>query len=87
MGSTQTPLTAMNVALTRNYSDGRLSAATELLLDIVGGEAGPGYRAVDEVHIPTRHSVTLRASRIERLLGRPIDAEVVERPNASGYER
>ena len=52
--------------------------ATELLLDIVGGEAGPILEAVDEVHVPTRHSVTLRASRIERLLGRQIDAEVVE---------
>jgi phenylalanyl-tRNA synthetase beta chain len=52
--------------------------ATALLLDIVGGEPGPITEAVDSAHIPARNTIRLRPGRIERLLGRSIDAETVE---------
>ena len=53
--------------------------ATELLLDIVGGEAGPVIDAVVSESMPVRSEVLLRYARIKRLLGIEISkAEVVE---------
>jgi phenylalanyl-tRNA synthetase beta chain len=51
--------------------------ATALLLDIVGGEAGPIHEVVNEEHVPVLKPVNLRASRIIRLLGRSIDDATV----------
>ncbi len=53
--------------------------ATELLLEIVGGEAGPVIDAEIPESMPVRAGVSLRYARIKRLLGIEIsEAEVVE---------
>jgi phenylalanyl-tRNA synthetase beta chain len=46
-----------------------MERATSLLLEIVGGEAGPIVEAVSEQHIPAVKAVTLRAARLSRVLG------------------
>ncbi|TXS96203.1 phenylalanine--tRNA ligase subunit beta [Parahaliea maris] len=56
-----------------------MERATALLLEIVGGEAGPIIEAVDEAQLPARPDVTLRAERIGKLLGFELPAAEVER--------
>jgi phenylalanyl-tRNA synthetase beta chain len=56
-----------------------MERATRLLLDIVGGEPGPLVETVSEAHLPARPDVSLRRSRIGRLLGFDIEAPEVER--------
>jgi phenylalanyl-tRNA synthetase beta chain len=53
-----------------------MERATALLLEIVGGEAGPIVEAVDS--LPELRSVGLREERIQSLLGVTISAEEVE---------
>lgn len=53
--------------------------ATQLLLDIVGGEPGPLVETVAEQHLPQSVSLALRGERIERVLGIGFDAASVER--------
>lgn len=51
--------------------------ATGLLLDIVGGKAGPVVAAGSDDHLPKRSPVSLRRSRLQRLVGEAVaDAEV-----------
>ena len=55
-----------------------MERATELLLQIVGGEAGPVIEVVDQAQLPAVLPITLRAERIEQMLGLKLDdAEVV----------
>ncbi|MNZ27303.1 Phenylalanine--tRNA ligase beta subunit [compost metagenome] len=56
-----------------------MERATGLLLDIVGGEAGPIIEAVSEAHLPKVAPVTLRAERITQMLGMEMDVAEVER--------
>jgi len=56
-----------------------MERATQLLLSIVGGRAGPVSEAVATEHLPQRAPIALRAARIERLLGLTLKAEEVER--------
>ena len=56
-----------------------MDRATALLLEIVGGAAGPITEAVAEATLPQPVPVRLRAGRIERLLGVAIPAPEVER--------
>ncbi|CAH9057292.1 Phenylalanine--tRNA ligase beta subunit [Pseudoalteromonas holothuriae] len=46
--------------------------ATALLLEIVGGQAGPVVEAVSEADLPKEKSVTLRRERLDRVIGHPI---------------
>lgn len=46
-----------------------MERATALLLEIVGGQPGPVIEVVAEAHLPLRQPITLRAARIERMLG------------------
>ena len=46
-----------------------MERASQLLLEIVGGEAGTLIEAVSQAHLPERSDVHLRAARIEKLLG------------------
>lgn len=55
-----------------------MERATQLLLDIVGGEAGPIVEAVSEQYLPQVAPVTLRAERITQMLGMELDAAQVE---------
>ncbi len=51
--------------------------ATELLLEIAGGQAGPLTVTLAETHVPERRELTLRASRISKLLGVDVAREAV----------
>ncbi len=54
-----------------------MERATQLLLDLVGGDAGAVIEVVDCSELPDRTPVKLRQSRIERLLGVNIAPEKV----------
>ncbi len=56
-----------------------MERATRLLLDIVGGEAGPVIEETAADHLPERAEVNLRAARIGKLLGFELEAAEVER--------
>lgn len=55
-----------------------IERATELLLQIVGGKAGPVTETVAEDHLPTVNQVKLRSDRITRLLGVEIDNTAID---------
>lgn len=67
-----------------------IERATALLLEIVGGEAGPVTEVVGEAHLPTRNSVKLRYDRIKRVLGTEVAPaevkEIIERLDMSVTE-
>jgi phenylalanyl-tRNA synthetase beta chain len=46
-----------------------IERATELLLEIAGGQAGPVVEACDKDHLPKPAVIKLRKQRIERILG------------------
>jgi len=56
-----------------------IERASQLLLDIVGGEAGPIQETVCREDLPVLPDVALRAARIEKVLGFSLDAKEVER--------
>ena len=66
--------------------------ATALLLDIVGGSAGPVVDVTSGAHLPVPKSITLRRARLDALVGEAVPPEVTERvlarlgfaPKASG---
>ena len=55
-----------------------MERATNLLLEIVGGEAGPVVEAVAEDKLPTRDDVILRPERLNQILAMEMPAEKVE---------
>jgi len=54
-----------------------LARATALLLKTAGGAAGPVVEVIHDAHMPTRHTILLRAGRIARVLGQVISANDV----------
>ena len=56
-----------------------IERATQLLLDIVGGQAGPVIEAADTDRLPRPARVPLRRQRLRRLLGMTVDDSEVER--------
>jgi phenylalanyl-tRNA synthetase beta chain len=54
-----------------------MERATQLLLAIVGGKAGPVIEVSAVDHLPTRAPITLREARITRVLGAHVPAEAV----------
>lgn len=63
-----------------------MERATELLLDIVGGEAGPIVEAVSEDNIPAEKTVTLRRAKLDGRIGHHIeDAKVTEILSRLGF--
>ncbi|ALU41831.1 phenylalanine--tRNA ligase subunit beta [Pseudoalteromonas rubra] len=54
-----------------------MERATALLLEIAGGQAGPVVEAVSEADLPEAKSVTLRRSRLDRVIGYHIADEKV----------
>ncbi|VAW97967.1 Phenylalanyl-tRNA synthetase beta chain [hydrothermal vent metagenome] len=57
---------------------GAIERATALLLEIVGGEAGPITEVVSKKDTPSRKSVKLRLERLSRVLGVSFEAVFVE---------
>ena len=56
-----------------------IERATELLLQIAGGNAGPTCDVIEESALPERRTVTLRSSRMAKILGATVpDADVNE---------
>lgn len=55
-----------------------LERATALLLEIAGGAAGPVVVAREPAYLPARPPVTLRRSRLDRLIGAHVDDATVE---------
>lgn len=55
-----------------------IERATQLVLDIVGGEAGPVVEAVSEADLPKVAPITLRAERITQMLGMEMAPAQVE---------
>ncbi|MCP5164853.1 MAG: phenylalanine--tRNA ligase subunit beta [Pseudomonadales bacterium] len=56
-----------------------IERASQLLLAIVGGEAGPVVEAVSTAHLPQRPDVNLRSRRIAMMLGLELPGAEVER--------
>ena len=46
-----------------------MERASQLLLEIAGGLAGPITETLSETHLPSRHPILLRESRVEKMLG------------------
>lgn len=64
-----------------------MERATALLLDIVGGEAGPITEGVAQAYLPESKSVVLRSARLNKILGVDIDpATVTEILNRLGLQ-
>ncbi|MFA7554002.1 MAG: phenylalanine--tRNA ligase subunit beta [Spongiibacteraceae bacterium] len=56
-----------------------IERATQLLLDVVGGQPGPLVEVVNQTSLPVAATIVLREARIEKLLGLRIDkAEVTD---------
>jgi phenylalanyl-tRNA synthetase beta chain len=55
-----------------------IERATSLLLEIVGGEAGPVVEKTSEAELPTCAEITLVESSIEKMLGLTIEVSEVE---------
>ena len=56
-----------------------MERATRLLVDVVGGEAGPIVEVSSSDDLPELNDVQLRAARIEKVLGFDMEAPEVER--------
>lgn len=56
-----------------------IERATALLIDIVGGEPGPLTDTVYHEHLPETHVITLRTTRIKRMLGVSPEPKEVQR--------
>lgn len=54
-----------------------MARATQLLLDIVGGEAGPVVEAKSDAHLPKPAQISLSRSKLDRILGIAIDTATV----------
>ena len=55
-----------------------LERATQLILEICGGEAGPVEEAIAADRLPARQAVRLRTARTRRLLGIALDDDAIQ---------
>ena len=56
-----------------------MERATRLLIDICGGEAGPVIDVTNQAALPKRATITLRRSKLDRLIGHHVaDAQVTD---------
>ncbi len=55
-----------------------IERATELLLDIAGGEAGPVVDVVNEAHMPAIETIMLRPQRIRDMLGMEVSDSAIK---------
>ncbi len=54
-----------------------MERATRLLIDLCGGEAGPVIDVTSEAHLPKPATITLRRSKLDRLIGHHIEDALV----------
>ncbi len=54
-----------------------MERATALLIEIAGGKAGPLNEVVSSEHLPVYKDITLRLSKLEKVLGVAIDSDTV----------
>jgi phenylalanyl-tRNA synthetase beta chain len=55
-----------------------IERATQLLLEIVGGQAGPVMEVINEKNLPQIDTILLRSARIEKILGLKIPDQDIE---------
>jgi phenylalanyl-tRNA synthetase beta chain len=55
-----------------------IERATQLLLEMVGGEPGPVTEVIEEIYLPEFAAISLRAVRVEKILGMQIQNQEVE---------
>jgi len=55
-----------------------MERATQLILSIAGGEAGPVTEVCSEEEFPTRNTIEFRHARVERVLGLEISSDTIE---------
>jgi len=55
-----------------------MQRATQLILDIAGGQAGPLTESLSESTLPVRNTIKFRSARLKRVLGMEIDDAEVE---------
>lgn len=55
-----------------------IERATQLLLEIVGGEAGPLIEVSQPAHLPQAANIILRTKRVEKILGIHISSQDIE---------
>ena len=58
-----------------NLQELAIQRATQLLIDICGGEPGPVIEVVDEKHIPAKNTVDVRFAQINKVIGLEIKPE------------
>ncbi|MHC8441608.1 MAG: phenylalanine--tRNA ligase subunit beta [Candidatus Eutrophobiaceae bacterium] len=63
----------------RDLQERAIERATQLILEICGGRAGELVIVEDLGHFPQFQAIPLRLSRVEKLLGMPVQAEEAER--------
>lgn len=51
--------------------------ATQLLIEICGGQAGPAVEAKSAEHMPTERAIVLRSERLEKALSKTLDSDDV----------
>jgi phenylalanyl-tRNA synthetase beta chain len=56
-----------------------LERATQLILELSGGQAGPITEAINRDHLPKREAVRLRVQRAEKILGIQLGGDVAAR--------
>jgi len=61
-----------------NLQTTAMERATQLILDIAGGLAGPITEVSDESHLPVREQITFRKERLKRVLGLTVEDSQVE---------
>ena len=55
-----------------------IERATQLLLEISGGNAGPVTSSENKAYLPSNHSISLRHKRLESILGLSLEPDVIE---------
>lgn len=60
-----------------NLAPQAMERATQLILDICGGTAGPVISAINQEHLPTQTKVCLRQERVSRVLGIQLNADQI----------
>lgn len=65
----------VDFALTREA----LERATQLVIELCGGAAGPVAEAINRAHLPKREPVRLRVARAEKILGIKLGGDVAAR--------